>query len=451
MCWPSQFVVDLDVIFVPMNALTRALSCAALLAAGFSAPAAAQVSATNIGGEVMFVSGKAERIGRDGAGVVLAKGMPLAEGDRIRTQADSHVYVRLRDGGLLVVRPASELLVELWRYDPAQPKDSKIKYTLDNGVARHVSGQAAKAARESFRFNTPMAAIGVRGTDFTVLADPGVTRVSVQTGGVIVSGLGDGCRVEGLGPCEGASSVELLASAKDKLLQVRRGERRPELIEDTAISPDKARPPVSGEPAVRAPLSSTDLQVAESRATELVSGQVIDKKIVPPQPVEPPIATWGRWAAIAAGDAGMIDAGELLKGRTLVGVNTFYLLAANKPAFEMPGAGVGKFSLTAHDGVISDKLTGENRPSTASNTSLSIDFASRRFETSMSLKAGDLATEISAKGSVEPTGRFMSDAFVSSSIIQGLTGGKDASQAMYLYQRSIDSRFQATGATSWSR
>src|SRR3569832_1528554 len=84
----------------------------------------------------MFVSGKAERVQKDGKSNAVAKGMTLLEGDRIRTDAESHVYVRLRDGGLLVVRPASELHVDLWRYDPAHPQDTQIKYTLENGVAR---------------------------------------------------------------------------------------------------------------------------------------------------------------------------------------------------------------------------------------------------------------------------------------------------------------------------
>jgi len=211
----------------------------ALAALAVPAFVCAQSSAPSVGGEVMFVSGKAARVQKDGQSTPVTKGMTLVEGDRIKTDADSHVYVRMRDGGLLVVRPSSELHVDVWRYDPAKPQDSQIKYTLDSGVARHVSGDAAHAARDKFRFNTPMAAIGVRGTDFTVLAAPSVTRVSVQSGGVVVNSFGDGCRVDGVGPCDGTSAVELFASASHKLLQVRAGERRPELIDDPTAAPDR--------------------------------------------------------------------------------------------------------------------------------------------------------------------------------------------------------------------
>jgi len=414
--------------------------------------AQAQPAATYVGGEVMFVSGRAERLPQNGASGPVAKGMQLLEGDRIRTQADSHVYVRLRDGGLLVVRPASELHVDLWRFDATRPQDSQIKYTLDNGVARHVSGQAAKAAREKFRFNTPMAAIGVRGTDFTVLADAAVTRVSVQSGGVVVNSFGNGCRADGLGPCEGGSAVELFASAKDKLVQLRMGERRPELIDDPAGAADKSRAPAGGEPIARQPLGASDVDVAESRGSELVDHVLPDKGVVVPPP-EPPVAVWGRWASIAANDAGVVSAQELLNGRSLVAINRLYVLAANPgdKALEMPGAGVANFALAAHDGVIMDKSAGVNFASAASDARLAIDFGTRRFDTSMTVSGGGITTQISGKGSVESNGRFTSDAFAAPSLIQGVVGGKQASEAMYLYQRSVTSRYEAYGATSWQK
>lgn len=458
-----------------MGPWTNLFSSVAVLAAVMPLAAGAQSAPVYTGGEVMFVSGSAARIKQDGARDPVTKGTQLLEGDRVRTNADSHVYVRLRDGGLLVVRPASELLIDLWRYDPAQPQESRIRYTLDNGVARHVSGRAAKAARDKFRFNTPMAAIGVRGTDFTVLADPQVTRVSVQSGGVIVNSLGNGCRADGLGPCEGSSAVELFATAKDKLLQVRMGERRPELIDAATTAPDSARPPAAGEPTARERKSAVELDVAQKRVSEIVvlAAQVEKDKAVPPptptpvtpvvvtppvvvappEPVvpDPPVAVWGRWAAIIDKDPGVVNAEELLNGRSLVAVNSFYMLAANKmtTGFELPGAGTANFRLSAHEGFITDSATGQNFVTTASDAALRIDFGARRFDTSMTVRAGELAADISAKGSVESNGRFVSDPFTTPSIVQGVVGGRNAGEAAYLYQRTINSRYGATGATSW--
>ena len=432
-----------------------------LALAALAAPAVvcAQAAASYAGGEVMFVSGKAERVQKDGTSNAVAKGMTLLEGDRIKTDANSHVYVRLRDGGLLVVRPASELHVDIWRYDPAKPQDSQIRYTLDNGVARHVSGQGAKAAREKFRFNTPMAAIGVRGTDFTVLAEPDVTRVSVQSGGVIVNSFGDGCRRDGLGPCEGPSAVELFASAKDKLLQLRPGERRPELIDDPSAAPDKSRPPANGEPTARQPLSAPDVRLADSRGGELVvEGQThpepSPQPAPPPAPApEPALAVWGRWAAIVDKDPGVVSAQDVLNGRITIASNSHYVLGANPGVASMalPGDGTANFTLTGHDGVIVDTTTGKGMASTASDAKLSIDFGTRRFDTSMTVSAGTISTPISAKGSVESNGRFQSDLFVYPSTISGIVGGTNANQAAYLYERSFGDHYQASGANSWHK
>jgi hypothetical protein len=438
----------------------------ALAFAALAVPAAvcAQSAPSSVGGEVMFVSGKAQRVQKDGLANDVAKGMTLLEGDRIRTDADSHVYVRLRDGGLLVVRPSSELHVDLWRYDASRPQDSQIKYTLDNGVARHVSGQGAKAAREKFRFNTPMAAIGVRGTDFTVLADASVTRVSVQSGGVIVNGFGNGCRPEGLGPCEGSSSLELFASARDTLLQVRAGERRPELIDDPAAAPDKSRPPASGEPVARKPQQPADVQIADARGADVVEAlppvaetpapSPPPPEVTPPPPAPPPapIGAWGRWTAIAKNEPGVVSAQDVLGGRTLVAINRFYVLAADPSmnAMALPNAGVGTFALAAHDGVITNTTAGTSVPSTASNARLSIDFGTRRFDTSMDVAAGSVSTQIAAKGSVDATGKFQSDAFAYPSVITGIVGGAGGSEAMYLYQRAFG-QYLATGGTTWHK
>jgi hypothetical protein len=445
---------------------------AVLVLAPLAVTAQQQPAPTYVGGEVMFVSGQASRVKTGGVAETVAKGMTLLEGDTIKTAANSHVYVRLRDGGLLVVRPSSDLHVDLWRYDPARPQDSTIKYTLDSGVARHVSGAGAKAARDKFRFNTPMAAIGVRGTDFTVLADPSMTRISVQSGGVIMNSLGGGCRADGVGPCEGSSAVELFASARDKLLQLRAGERRPEVIEDANATPDHLRPPAASEPTSQRKAPDADI-FAESRTSEFVG--LAERSAAPPAPVAPPaaaplpapppvapppppeppkpaitIASWGRWASLAEKDTGVVNLDELLKGRSLVGINSYFALAANPSTakMELPGSGTGSFKLFSHDGVITDTVTKVRTASTASDASLNIDFGTRQFNTSMTVSAGAVSIPIKATGAVDPDGRFASAVFVSPAAITGLVGGSQGSEAVYLYQRSVKG-YDAAGVASW--
>ena len=429
-----------------LSLLLSWMGAAMLVAPGL---AAAQAQ-SYVGGEVMFVSGAAKRTLADGSTAPVVKGQTLLEGERIVTQPDSHVYVRLRDGGLLVVRPASELKVDRWRFDPGQPQQSQIKYTLENGAARHVSGEAARAARDKFRFNTPVAAIGVRGTDFTVTADPGRTQVAVQSGGVIVNSLGsNGCRAEGFGPCEGDLAVELSALAKDKLVQLRMGERRAEIVDNPAGSTEKSRQFAHSDTADRRKDGET--VVSEARVPVLSDKNVAAEVAKPEAPLS--IATWGRWSTVASMAPGVVSADDLLANRTLIGINDQYILAANKTSvpFEMPGAGSASFRLIGHDGIVLDKSTGRNIASTASDGSLKIDFGARRFETSMAIKAEDLSATIQARGSVESSGKFVSDPFVSQTFIQGLVGGKNMAEAVYLYQRALSERFDASGVASWRK
>src|SRR5471032_2047476 len=149
-------------------------------------------------GKVVFVTGQVQIANHaallDGA---------VQEGDEISTGADGYVYMKTIDSGFLILRPNSRARVTTYHIDLQQPANTRVKLELLSGVARSISGLSVKKAREHFRFNTPVAAIGVRGTDFIVYTDQQTSRVAVVSGGVIVSGFAGACGPDGGGPCEG--------------------------------------------------------------------------------------------------------------------------------------------------------------------------------------------------------------------------------------------------------
>ena len=53
---------------------------------------------------------------------------------------------------------------------PQQPASSEVRLQVDHGITRSISGRATEVDKNRFRLNTPVAAIGVRGTDFIVQA-----------------------------------------------------------------------------------------------------------------------------------------------------------------------------------------------------------------------------------------------------------------------------------------
>ena len=402
-------------------------------------------------GEVVFVAGAATRQAANAASQPIAKGLKLVQGDILRTDDQAYVYVRMADGGLLVLRPQSHLRIDHWLYNPQRPELSEIKYTLHSGVARYVSGRGSQAAKDKFRFNTTLAAIGVRGTDFTVLSSPDLTQVSVRSGGVVVGGLGNGCSAEALGPCGGESALELFATSSNKLLQVTLGDRRPQLIDSASTGgPDKARPPASGEPHAESGSSVPAGVLVTEGAREAAVVDLAAKSGNPDTALS--IAVWGRWGALANGQSGAEVVRDVLNGRQLAAINRYYVIGANPSAvLEMPDAGVGQFKLMGHSGLLVDPATGKLQETTASNGSLQIDFGARRFQTSLDLQSPTVQTTIRSQGYIEASGKMASDPYVSATALEGLVGGKGGGEAMYIYHRPAAQGIEVSGVASWKK
>jgi len=160
----------------------------------------AHASAPGIVGEVTLVIGTASLQAADGQTRAVERGSEVRVGDKVETQQGGHVHLRFVDGGRVSVRPASRLVIESYAHSKDQPQLSAIKFRLDEGVVRSITGQWGEAAKERFRLNTPVAAIGVKGTDFVVRSLPTGTAATVFAGAIVVSPLTDKC-VGTLGPC----------------------------------------------------------------------------------------------------------------------------------------------------------------------------------------------------------------------------------------------------------
>ena len=143
------------------------------LAAMAAVPAAAADSAgtPDAVGEATLVIGVARITSAKGEVRPLDRGTTIHVGDRIETGEGGHVHMRFVDGGRLSVRASSRLQVENYSRSTDKTTLTAIKFRLDEGVVRSVTGAWGEAARDRFRLNTPVAAIGVKGTDFVVKSD----------------------------------------------------------------------------------------------------------------------------------------------------------------------------------------------------------------------------------------------------------------------------------------
>jgi hypothetical protein len=202
-------------------------------------------------GYVSLVLGKAYLISNDKR-IVLSKGATVTAGDLVYTESNGHVHLRFIDEGLVSVRPRSTLEIERYDFDSRNPKKSAVKFNLREGVARSISGNAAKSARGRFRLNTPVAAIGVRGTDFVVSANSSTTKALVYEGSIVMAPFSALCSFDGLGPCS-QNAVEL-ADDTLQIIELNRSNLLPQI--GTAQTPSRMSDLQDRQLAGRAPAQS---------------------------------------------------------------------------------------------------------------------------------------------------------------------------------------------------
>ncbi len=413
-------------------------------------------------GHVVFVVGKVQ-IGSQPA----LLGNVVQEGDEITTGSDGYVYLKTIDNGFLILRPASRARIITYKVDRQNPTETKIKLELVEGVARSISGQAVKSARQNFRFNTPVAAIGVRGTDFTVFTDQQTSRVTVLSGGVVVGGFSANCSPEGAGPCEGNASLELFANQSGQLLQIQKGQAIPQLLRNTNLAPDAVAPPHSNEPNNKlssAPsgttgtlLSPNDVSLDPQKNQNLLSNTKFPPSVKPPVgpsvPVvpTPPEVLWGRWQAVANLGADAEGLAKLRNGSYEPAkiLDAFFISRVKQSELVLPKEGQAGFALIDSEAYIVTK--GQTIAATVQDGRLDIDFAKRAFSTSLTVTAPNAQVDIQAKGDVTLKGELLSSFRGSNVTVTGYLGGANAQEAAYLFKSLDTPAVSAFGATRWSR
>lgn len=448
-------------------------------------------------GKVIFVAGAAQVVDRKAA-----EGDAVQEGELLQTGADGFIYVKTADNGLFILRPNTKARIVTYHIDEARPENTRVKLELLSGVARSKSGDAVKRARQNFRFNTPVAAIGVRGTDFTVFTDDTTSRVSVLSGGVVVSGFGDACRPDGVGPCEGARSRELSAAQRGQLLQIQQGVAAPQLLNGSSVAPEAQVLPSGAPVAVvvgrNGAVTPVEMSV-DIRKSEQVVGNVSSQVPKPtpnpganpgtpqvpdtglpqvpdtgsPQPtdptpptVPPPVVTpppdpvrhagiqWGRWQRVT-GPAPDFNLTLAMAKNELIATNgNFAILRTAGQAYVVPERGGIGFKLADSEAYIYTDYgaTYSASAATLSNGKLDVDFGKRSFTTSFDLSRRDEQYSFRGDGAVSADGGLYGaqDGRPGHLNIQGLLTNDKKGGAAYIFDGRIDDRRTVNGGTSWT-
>ena len=87
--------------------------------------------------------------------------------DEILTSARSFAVLQFTDGAKVTVRPDSKLIIETYLY--AGNDSDEATLNLVSGGLRIITGAMAKTNPENYKVRTPVALMGVRGTEFSIM------------------------------------------------------------------------------------------------------------------------------------------------------------------------------------------------------------------------------------------------------------------------------------------
>ena len=157
----------------PIFNLNRQALIAAMISAAFPLGTHAAV------GRVEFAVGNVNALGQDGNARSLSKGGEINNGDTIQT-IDGRAQIRFSDGGYISLQPNTEFKVEDYNYNGKADGSEKGFFSLVKGGLRAITGAIGHTNKQAYRVNTPVATIGIRGTEY--LAQVFNTRLLVKVG-----------------------------------------------------------------------------------------------------------------------------------------------------------------------------------------------------------------------------------------------------------------------------
>lgn len=481
----------------------RLAPLAALLAWAGAVHGAGTLDAPAMVGEATLVIGVAKVISTDGAVRVVDRGTAIRVGDRIETAAGGHVHLRFVDGARLSVRPASRLQVENYSHSTNQNTLTAIKFRLDEGVVRSITGAWGEAERDRFRLNTPVAAIGVKGTDFVVKSDDNTTLASVYTGAIMLTPLvGSDCQAS-LGPCLNGSEKLLSQDMRGQMLSLSRLQATPQLVPAVDLLAQRVVRPALAEAAPRSDYAlkadggtvanaagshTADIAVdktvaSESRVVDMVATQmaaaakpvppvvvppivvpppvvvvVVPPVVVPPPPLPPEVnqLVWARMAAVAAdgdtisrsfaqalqnGRQGTVGNGAYSLYREVSGTDPVVLASADAQAsFRLAGS-TAQLIMPVGRSTVREAVQ-------VDNGTLNVDFTHATYATQLNVSSVRIgADSVVSNGVIKPNGVLLGqggNAYTAGAL------SLDGKEAGYFFEKAL-AVGQLTGITQWGR
>jgi hypothetical protein len=94
---------------------------------------------------------------------ILGKGLALHNGETLNTDSRGFAVIKLEDGTRMTLRPSTTFKIE--NVDTGEGRESAFMRLIRGGF-RAITGLISKTSPQAFEVNTPVATIGIRGTEF---------------------------------------------------------------------------------------------------------------------------------------------------------------------------------------------------------------------------------------------------------------------------------------------
>jgi hypothetical protein len=121
-----------------------------------------------VAGKTLTVTGEVSAVRTGGEVRVLRGGSPVYGGDKIITALDASTQLRLQDGSLINLFSESDFRIESYELNANKSKLLESFFSLVKGGFRSLTGALVQRNKKAYRLKTPVATIGIRGTDYAI-------------------------------------------------------------------------------------------------------------------------------------------------------------------------------------------------------------------------------------------------------------------------------------------
>lgn len=140
----------------------------------FCALATAAGGATAAAGKVEFVVGEVTAVREDGSKRALTRGSEVQPGDTIDT-GEGRAQLRYTDGAMVSLSPRTQYRIDAYEFKGQADGSEKGFFSLLKGAMRTITGTIGKTDRKTYRLDTAVATIGIRGTEYAVAYGNSIT------------------------------------------------------------------------------------------------------------------------------------------------------------------------------------------------------------------------------------------------------------------------------------